>query len=99
MSRYNNIPKVKTEDGIRSYRTVKYPEIPRRNNDIYVITTEGDRYDILAFQYYKDESLWWVISSANAEYPQGSLYPPIGVQLRIPSNLDLIFNAYNHLNK
>lgn len=99
MSRYNNIPKVKNDSGTRLYSTVKYPDIPRSNNDIYVITTEGDRYDVLAFQYYKDKSLWWVISSANAEYSQGSLYPPIGVQLRIPGNLDRILSAFNALNR
>jgi len=99
MSRYTNIPKTRTDEGTRLYRTVKYPDIPRSNNDIYVITTEGDRYDVLAFQYYKDKSLWWVISSANAEYSQGSLYPPIGVQLRIPGNLDRILSAFNALNR
>ena len=99
MSRYNNIPKVKTTDGERLYKTVKYPEIPRSNNDIYVITTDGDRYDVLAFKYYEDKSLWWVISSANAEYTQGSLYPPVGVQLRIPGNLNSILTAYNALNR
>ena len=99
MSRYNNIPKVKTTDGTRLYKTVKYPEIPRSNNDIYVITTDGDRYDVLAFKYYEDKSLWWVISSANAEYAQGSLYPPVGVQLRIPGNLNSILTAYNALNR
>jgi len=99
MSRYNNIPKTKTENGTRLYRTVKYPDIPRSNNDTYVITTDGDRYDTLAYIYYNDKSLWWVISSANAEYPQGSLYPPIGVQLRIPGNLNTILTAYNALNR
>lgn len=99
MSRYTNIPKTRTDEGIRLYRTVKYPDIPRSNNDIYVITTEGDRYDVLAFQYYKDKSLWWVISSANAEYTQGSLYPPVGVQLRIPENLDQILSNFDAINQ
>ena len=99
MSRYSNIPKVKTTDGTRLYKTVKYPEIPRGNNDIYVITTDGDRYDTLAFKYYQDKSLWWVISSANSEYPQGSLIPPLGVQIRIPGDLNSILTAYNALNK
>jgi hypothetical protein len=99
MSRYNNIPKTKTADGTRLYRTVKYPEIPRGNNDIYVITTDGDRYDVLAYKYYNDKSLWWIISSANAEYTQGSLYPPVGVQIRIPGNLSTVLTAYNALNK
>jgi hypothetical protein len=99
MARYNRIPIVKDDTGTRLYKTVKYPIIPRRANDIYVITTEGDRYDILATDYYQDSTLWWVISSANAEYPQNSLYPPVGVQLRIPSNLEAIIQSYNALNK
>ena len=99
MSRYNNISKTKTQDGTRLYKTVKYPDIPRGNNDIYVITTDGDKYDTLAYKYYKDTSLWWVISTANAEYPQNSLFPPIGVQIRIPGDLDLILSLYNTLNK
>jgi len=81
------------------YTTTKYPEIPRTDNDIYVITTEGDRYDVLASNYFNDSSLWWVISSANAEYPQNSISPPVGVQIRIPGNLDSILLAYNNLNQ
>ena len=68
MSRYTNIPKVKNDSGTRLYSTVKYPDIPRSNGDIYVITTDGDKYDLLAFKYYNDKSLWWVISIANPEY-------------------------------
>jgi hypothetical protein len=98
MARYNRIPIIKDDTGTRLYKTVKYPIIPRRANDIYVITTDGDRYDILATDYYQDPSLWWVISSANAEYTQNSLYPPVGVQLRIPLNLETIIQSYNTLN-
>jgi hypothetical protein len=98
MARYNRIPIIKDDTGTRLYKTVKYPIIPRRANDIYVITTEGDRYDILATDYYQDSSLWWVISSANAEYTQNSIYPPVGVQLRIPLNLETIIQSYNALN-
>lgn len=98
MARYNRIPIIKDDTGTRLYKTVKYPIIPRRANDIYVITTDGDRYDILATDYYQDPSLWWIISSANAEYTQNSLYPPVGVQLRIPSNLETIIQSYNTLN-
>lgn len=99
MSRYKTIRKIKNVDGTRLYRTVKYPEIPRGNNDIYVITTDGDRYDVLAFKYYKDKSLWWVISIANSQYTQNSISPPIGVQIRIPSNIDNIISSFNALNQ
>ncbi len=98
MARYSRIPITKDDTGTRLYRTVKYPIIPRRENDIYVITTEGDRYDILAQQYYQDSSLWWVISSANGNLPQNSLFPPVGIQLRIPGNLENILQSYNALN-
>lgn len=89
MGRYSRTNIIKNQEGRRYYSQRRYLEIPRSNNDLYVITTIGDRYDLLANQYYKDSSLWWVISSANPEYI-GSLYPPIGVQLRIPSNISEI---------
>ena len=55
------------------YQTVRYPKIPRSEDDIYVITTIGDRYDTLAFQYYQDSSLWWVIANANGNADKSSL--------------------------
>lgn len=99
MDRYRKIPITKTDTGTRLYKTVKYPSIPRKDNDVYVITTEGDRYDTLADQYYQDSSLWWVISSANGKLPQNSLFPPVGIQLRIPGGLDSILQSYNLLNR
>ena len=99
MNRYKNISIIKDLEGTRMYKTVKYPEIPRSDDDIYVISTDGDRYDVLAFNYYTDSSLWWVISIANAEYTQNSISPPVGVQIRIPGNLDSILVAYNKLNQ
>ena len=98
MARYSNISITKTDSGNRLYKTVKYPEIPRSENDIYVITTDGDRYDNLALEFYKDANLWWVIASANNEYSKNSLFTPRGVQLRIPSDISSILSAYNALN-
>lgn len=89
MGRYSRTKIVKNPEGKRYYDTRRYPEVPRSNNDLYVITTIGDRYDLLANQYYQDPSLWWVISTANPEYV-GSIYPPLGVQLRIPANISEI---------
>ena len=78
--------------------TVKYPEIPNSSNDIYVITGAGDRLDMLAHQFYDDQSLWWVISIANPVLEQNSLYIPMGTQLRIPVNLQGILESYDKLN-
>ena len=88
MARYSRTNIIKSTEGKRFYDAKIYPEIPRSNNDLYVITAFGDRYDLLANRYYKNPSLWWVISSANPEYI-GSLYPPIGVQLRIPADISI----------
>lgn len=76
---------LKNKEGRRYYQATIYPEIPRSNSDLYVITSKEDRYDLLANQYYQDPSLWWVISAANPQYI-GSMYPPPGIQLRIPQN-------------
>lgn len=99
MSRYNDIGRKKDKSGTRYYKTNVYPDIPRSENDIYVITQVEDRYDKLALQYYNDASLWWVISNANPEYINGSLYTPIGVQLRIPGNLSQIISDYRRANR
>tara|TARA_Y100000034_G_scaffold119815_1_gene161975 strand:- start:2001 stop:2333 length:333 start_codon:yes stop_codon:yes gene_type:complete len=109
MKRYSPIKEIKTKSNIIDrtieipqgktiYKTVKYPEIPRIFNDIYIYTTIGDRYDTLANTYYKDTSLWWIISLANATLPQNSLIPPPGTQLRIPSNPSPIISSYIKLN-
>lgn len=100
MNRYQNIPIKKTTTGTRYYKSVKYPIIPRKDSDIYAITTEGDRYDSLAQQFYSDSSLWWIISITNSErFAQGSLYPPVGIQLRIPTEIQSILNDFKLLNK
>ena len=94
-SRYQNIKTTKLNlTGSLYYQTNVYPEVQPTNNDYYVITTIDDRLDLLAFDFYQDSSLWWVIASANA-LPGDSIYPPIGVQLRIPTNIQSILNNYN----
>lgn len=97
MGRYTDI-KQKRIGGVRSYNTNVYPDIPRSENDTYVITTEGDRYDVLALKYYSDPSYWWVISNANPEYIDGSLFPPIGIQLRIPGDIQSVLTSYRRAN-
>lgn len=99
MNRYQNIPIIKNSEGTRYYKDNKYPRVPLSVNDIYVETTIGDRFDLLAFQYYGDPSFWWVISIANENLPQNSLYIPVGSQIRIPTNVSNIVTTYNVINK
>lgn len=98
MNRYQDIRTTITGTGKPYYTTTLYPQVPLSVNDLYVITGEGDRFDILAQQYYGDQSYWWVISIANASLLQNSLVVPEGIQIRIPFNLEGILASYNQLN-
>lgn len=98
MNRYKDIEVRTNSDKKRYFAESKYPEIPLSENDIWVITTSGDRYDTLAQQYYGDKSLWWVISTANSSFSQNSLFPPLGSQLRIPINISEVLFQYKQLN-
>jgi hypothetical protein len=97
-SRYQTIETTKLDvTGSLYYVTNVYPEIAPTDNDYYVITTVDDRLDLLAYDFYQDSSLWWIISSANA-LPGDSIYPPVGIQLRIPQDIQSILTTYNRVN-
>ncbi len=81
------------------YATSRYPEIPLSVNDIYVYTSQGDRYDLLALNYYGDSSLWWVIATANPNVGLGTLVIPEGVQIRIPGNYTNTVEEFNFINR
>jgi len=98
MKRYDNIKVVQSPEGKQYRTTTIYPETPISENDYYIITTAGDRYDNLADQFYSDHTLWWVIASANNS-ERASLIVEPGIQLRIPGNIDTIINNYNKVNK
>ena len=95
--RYKTIPTVKAKSG-KNYRfNPIYPDIPLSENDIYVIASQGDRYDLLASRYYGDSTLWWIIATANTS-GQGSLLPTPGDQIRIPYSKDEVISLYETLN-
>ena len=98
MKRYENIKVLQSPEGKQYRTTTIYPETPISENDYYIITTAGDRYDTLADQFYSDHTLWWVIASANNS-ERASLIVEPGIQLRIPGNIDTIINNYNTINK
>ena len=102
MSRYSYIRVTNTtENPKRRYANLKYPEIMVDFSDIYVYTTRGDRYDLLAQSYYNNSSLWWVISRANPSQTSDSLLPNPGEQIRIPaaSRIPIILGQYDSLNQ
>lgn len=98
MDRYQDIQKLKTSTGKRYYSSTRYPYIPLSENDLYIITLDGDRLDNLANQFYEDPTLWWVLQVANPELSKDSLYPDLGFQLRIPTDIANILDEFEILN-
>lgn len=103
MSRYINAfysrpVNLDEENKRRYYDALLDPEIPRRSDDIYVVTTIGDRLDQLAWQYYSDSSLWFIIAAANTELRKDSLYLEPGTQLRIPVDAQAVLSLYQAQN-
>jgi len=98
MNRYINIPIGKNNEGRRFYKTILYPQITPKSDDIYVITDRSDRLDNLAYEYYKDSTLYWIISISN-NIPQDSIFIPVGSQIRIPQDVNNILKDFEKLNQ
>ena len=98
MDRYDNATIETSLTGNQYFKQKFYPNIPLSPTDDYVITTIGDRLDTLAYSYYRDSTLWWVISMANNNVTKGSIFPQPGTQLRIPTNLNAVLSLYNQYN-
>ena len=100
MNRLRNIPVLRRDNKKRYFVPLKYPEIPLSADDLYVITTTGDRLDLLANQFYNDIRLWWIIAAANPNIiRRDSFALAPNIELRIPSNEQDIIDNYEDLNK
>lgn len=82
----------------RVYPFLIDPVIPVADDDVYVITVVGDRLDSLAYQYYSDSTLWWIITAANPELRKDSVFLDAGMQLRIPVSAGTIISLLNDAN-
>ena len=82
MSRYK-FTKIRQDNKklISKQGTTIYDDVPKLNDDIYVIAQEGDRLDNLAYEYYGNQHLWWYIARANNI---SAMNIPAGTRLRIP---------------
>lgn len=88
MSRYSTTKSVTDSNGKQKLSTNIIPIPPASELDVYIQTTSIERLDLLAFNFYGDSSLWYVIAAANG-LGKGSLYSPSNIKLRIP-NVDTI---------
>jgi len=64
------------------------PEEARDLNSIRHTWGTGDRYYKLAYKYYGDQELWWVIAHFNQKPTESHL--ELGDTILIPLNLDLM---------
>ena len=80
MARYNRT-KISSKNNKNYYNTTIYNKVPERNTDQYFISTEGDRCDNLANQFYGNPNYWWFIARVNNLTTNNI---PAGTSLRIP---------------
>ena len=97
MSRYDSI-KTTISDGVTRLLNVSYPNIPYSSDDYYVITTGGDRFDLLANEYYNNSEYWWVIAVANPHVSRKKFVLDQGLQLRIPADISQILQDFEAIN-
>lgn len=71
-------------DGIAFWDTLDLPEVVEQPDDLVHQVMDNDRIDLLAYRYYQDPRLWWVIAAAN-EIEEVPTHFNVGDQLRIPA--------------
>ena len=101
-NRLKFIPRQKGSNNKRVFKYIKYPNIPLSIDDIYAITIDGDRLDLIANQFYNDVDLWWVIATANPDViRRDSFNLKPGLQIRIPdpNRINTILRSFEQLNK
>ena len=96
--RYNNSKLLRDENGTRYLNRIEYPSIPIQDSDTIIRGQYGQRFDNLAYQYYKNSELWWIIARANKQN-NGSMYLKPGEEYRIPQHIGLILQKFKELNQ
>jgi phage tail protein X len=98
-NRYTHTKTLRDTDTNISYmESTIYPKIVPSNNDFYIISEQGDRFDLLAYKYYNDTSMWWIIAVAN-NLNDAEFFVKPGIQLRIPADTTKIMNDLYNINK
>lgn len=97
MKRYATNAQQTRWDGKQVYTSTIYPPVSPSSSDLLVTTNETDYLDTLAFKYYRDTTLWWVIANVN-NLGKGRLSVPPGTQLRIPTDIITLLNTFKQLN-
>lgn len=87
MKRFRDIKQLRNRNRNRYYINTILPEIPLSQDDVYIITQDGDRLDNLSYEFYNDVQFWWVILAANPnKLRKDSYHVALGEQIRIPAD-------------
>lgn len=97
-NRYSDIPTI-SDNGTQYRSSSVYKIVPESSEDYYVITTLGDRFDILAREYYGDPKLWYILAAANPNVRKDTLMIEPGLQIRIPLPLSRVLTEINSENR
>lgn len=98
MGRYDKSRIFKDENGTRYLNRIQYPKIEISDTDISVKGLYGQRFENLAYKFYGNPELWWVIARANGQL-DGSTYMVPGKEYRIPQDIGKIISKFDELNR
>ena len=82
MSRYDNTTKIQNKNFV-SIGTSYLPKFEESNSDILLISTEGDRCDLISQEYYGTPDFWWYVASVN-NLKSNNI--KAGTQIRVPTS-------------
>lgn len=97
MRRYDSVLVQNRYDGKRVYKSTIYPPVPSADSDLQIVSNEGDYLDTLAYKYYGDPTLYWIIANVN-HIGKGRMSVEPGLTLRIPVNVNDIVGKFVKLN-
>jgi hypothetical protein len=97
MSRTRFTTTKKRQDGKQQYNSLNLPSFLESSSDVVINVNNATRLDSLAQQFFGDATLWWVIALYN-NLGDASLFVKDRTFLRIPSNIETVFNEIRNLN-
>jgi len=97
MSRTRFINTKRRNDNKLQYQSLVIPNFEERTDDTVIEINDYSRLDVLASDIFGDSTLWWVLASYN-NLPGDSLYTTGVRYLRIPSDINIVYNKVKEVN-
>jgi len=97
MSRTRFTNTKRRNDNKLQYQSLVIPNFEERTDDTVIEVNDYSRLDVLASDIFGDSTLWWVLASYN-NLPGDSLYTTGVRYLRIPSDINIVYNKVKEVN-